>query len=427
MEALSACVSAAMQSSKPAQVASIIIGSYALSKASRLLGRHGAAAVAALKLLRGEPRAAWAAAAAVVEFAGWLWPAKKTFDERTRREWAEATLAVARGGAAYNVGAGTTVERVSRDGVVLRTSLDASRSNFLASMHGGAIASLVDVATTVALVGRGGFPGASVSLDATYLAGCGPGDAVLAEATVLRAGRTLAFTECVLRRERDGAVMARACHVKHVAAPPLVAAALALRPAVATACLRLALRRGTVAGRDLSTKPSAFEKTTVEPDTGLGRDDAGKRAYFAHFGDGTYAFQGWDRHLSGALTLTKPYVDDAHPVEWGMEVKKAHGNSFGALHGGCAASLVDVLGSAVVAMGDAYECGVAVALDVHYAAPAKVGAILRWTATAAKRGGRLVTVDVKARCARTDRLVCYGSVTKSLRGLAKQAAKAGNA
>ena len=70
MEALSACVSAAMQSSKPAQVASIIIGSYALSKASRLLGRHGAAAVAALKLLRGEPRAAWAAAAAVVEFAG---------------------------------------------------------------------------------------------------------------------------------------------------------------------------------------------------------------------------------------------------------------------------------------------------------------------------------------------------------------------
>ena len=81
----------------------------------------------------------------------------------------------------------------------------------------------------------------------------------------------------------------------------------------------------------------------------------------------------------------------------------------------------------LAAMGDAHECGVAVALDVHYAAPAKVGAILRWTATAAKRGGRLVTVDVKARCARTDRLVCYGSVTKSLRGLAKQAAKAGNA
>ncbi|KAH8063206.1 acyl-CoA hydrolase [Aureococcus anophagefferens] len=391
--ALSDCVSAAMQSSKPAQVASIIIGSYALSKASRLLGRHGAAAVAALKLLRGEPRAAWAAAAAVVEFAGWLWPAKTTFDERTRREWAEATLAVARGGAAYNVGAGTTVERVSRDGVVLRTSLDASRSNFLASMHGGAIASLVDVATTVALVGRGGFPGASVSLDATYLAGCGPGDAVLAEATVLRAGRTLAFTECVLRRERDGAVMARVPRRRP-------------RPV---------------------DKTRGVRKTAVEPDTGLGGDDAGKRAYFAHFGDGTYAFQGWDRHLAGALTLTKPYVDDAHPVEWGMEVTKAHGNSFGALHGGCAASLVDVLGSAVVAMGDAYECGVAVALDVHYAAPAKVGAILRWTATAAKRGGRLVTVDVKARCARTDRLVCYGSVTKSLRGLAKQAAKAGNA
>ena len=139
-----------------------------------------------------------------------------------------------------------------------------------------------------------------------------------------------------------------------------------------------------------------------------------------------HGMQGWDKHLGDALTLVSPFVDDATAVVWKLDVREAHGNTFSALHGGCSASLVDVLGSAVIAMGDAHECGVAIALDVHYASPAKVGDVVTWRAKTAKRGGRLVTVDVKATSSK-GKVVCYGSVTKSLRGLAKQAAKAASA
>ena len=229
--------------------------------------------------------------------------------------------------------------------------------------------------------------------------------------------------------------MARGTHVKHVAPPPVARLAFSLRPAAANLCQRLALRvaaargRASLGGREVrlghddARDAEPFDAAT-EQDTGLSRDDAGKRLYFSHFADGAYPMQGWDRALEGALVLTTPYVDDATPVTWAFTVTKTHVNTFRALHGGCAASLVDVLGSAAVAMGDDYECGVAVALDCHYASPAKLGEHLTWTATVAKRGGRLVTVDVKARSAKTDRLVCYGSVTKSLRGLAKANAKA---
>ena len=43
---------------------------------------------------------------------------------------------------------------------------------------------------------------------------------------------------------------------------------------------------------------------------------------------------------------------------WSFTPTAAHKNTFGALHGGCAASIVDVLGTAVIAMGDELECSV---------------------------------------------------------------------
>ena len=55
-------------------------------------------------------------------------------------------------------------------GLVLRLKLTPALHNFFGSMHGGAIASAVDVATTVAIVAAGGFPGVSTSLGVTYLA-----------------------------------------------------------------------------------------------------------------------------------------------------------------------------------------------------------------------------------------------------------------
>ena len=214
--------------------------------------------------------------------------------------------------------------------------------------------------------------------------------------------------------------------LRYVAAPRLYDLLLGWpRPVLATSVLRLALRfglAGAITKRDFRARHD-YEPhdAATERDTGLPRTDDGKRAYFDTFGAAGRAMQGWDRPLAGALALVAPYVSDEKAVEWDLIVGQAHVNTFGALHGGCAASLVDVLGSAVVAMGDPYECGVAVALDVQYAAPARKGQVLRWTAKVARRGGRLVIVSVAAVIAKTGRAVVSGSVTKSMRGLKKAA------
>ena len=78
-------------------------------------------------------------------------------------------------------------------------------------MHGGAIATLVDVAGTYAIMSadRQGRPGVTTDLNVSYLVGAAVGAVVVAEASVLKIGKTLAFVEVEVRREADGALMAQ--------------------------------------------------------------------------------------------------------------------------------------------------------------------------------------------------------------------------
>ena len=195
--------------------------------------------------------------------------------------------------------------------------------------------------------------------------------------------------------------------------------------------------------------------SAVEPATGLQRDEAGKLAYFQTFGEhAATPMQGWDAPLAGALTRTEPapppppaplhaaarraehteedqatfeernappHSTPAEPaVAWALAVAPPHLNALGALHGGCSASLVDVLGSAAVALGDGHSCGIATSLEVQYLAAARRGEVLEWSATILKRGKRLVTAEVRAtapaRAGAARRLVVVGTVTKSMRG-----------
>ena len=111
-----------------------------------------------------------------------------------------------------------------------------------------------------------------------------------------------------------------------------------------------------------------------------------------------------------------------------MQVGALHTNTMGMLHGGCTASLVDVLGSAAIAFEEEYECGVAASLDVQFLAPAPEGTSIHWKAEVLKRGGRLATVQVTAEAVAPGRagkmtgprIVAIGTVTKSLRGLSKK-------
>ena len=128
-------------------------------------------------------------------------------------------------------------------------------------MHGGAIASAIDVATTAAIVSTGTFPGVSASLGVSYLAGCAPGEELRLVATVLKAGARLAFTDARLYGA-DGRLLARGHHLKFVEPPSrLIGWLLRLRPSVSTWLLeRLIARRESVRAGIADTVLAARER-----------------------------------------------------------------------------------------------------------------------------------------------------------------------
>jgi len=304
-------------------------------------------------------------------------------------------------------------------------SVDTHLQNFMGSLHGGATATIVDQATTAALVADGAFPGVSVSLGVHYTAGCLPGAKVRVEAKVTKRGATMAFTECKLYREKDGCLMAHATHVKQVRPPLWWQLFASVRPSLI----------GIVASRflDIDTllKAPSWPKVTrveapydkeLEPVTGLPRSDTGKRVYFAHLGDGKYPMQGFDSPLQGALKANSPppaapaaVTEVSRGVVWELDVQEAHTNAAATLHGGCTAAIIDVLGTSIIAQGDPNECGVAIHLDVQYSAPASVGECIVFKVSEMKRGKRLVFIEAQVQD-QSGRVVATGTVTKSLRG-----------
>ena len=101
----------------------------------------------------------------------------------------------------------------------LRITVDEGVQNLFGSLHGGAIATIVDDAGTMAIMSgdRDGRPGVTTDLNVTYVAAAKAGEVVLVEANVLKAGRTMAFVAVDLRRERDGALVAQGRMTKFLA------------------------------------------------------------------------------------------------------------------------------------------------------------------------------------------------------------------
>jgi acyl-coenzyme A thioesterase 13 len=78
-------------------------------------------------------------------------------------------------------------------------------------LHGGALATLVDYAGTAAIVtaDRQKRPGVTTDLNVSYFAPTPGGDVAVAEASVLKIGKTLAFVTVDVRRASDGALVAQ--------------------------------------------------------------------------------------------------------------------------------------------------------------------------------------------------------------------------
>lgn len=81
--------------------------------------------------------------------------------------------------------------------------------NIIGALHGGATATLVDHAGTLAIVtaDRDARPGVTTDLNVTYLA---PGTGtVVAHAKVLKVGKTMAYVTVDITRKADGVLVAQ--------------------------------------------------------------------------------------------------------------------------------------------------------------------------------------------------------------------------
>jgi acyl-coenzyme A thioesterase 13 len=101
----------------------------------------------------------------------------------------------------------------------MRLVVERPLQNMGGNLHGGAIATLVDDAGTIAIMtaDRDGRPGVTTDLNVSYFSAGRAAEAVLVEATVLKAGRTMAYVSVDLRRERDGVLIAQGRMTKFMA------------------------------------------------------------------------------------------------------------------------------------------------------------------------------------------------------------------
>lgn len=96
-------------------------------------------------------------------------------------------------------------------------TVEKQHTNRLGILHGGTIASMVDLGGSLAVASKGLYStGVSTDINITYLASGGPvGNKVRAEVTCDRFGKTLAFTSIAFRNEED-VLFARGSHTKYV-------------------------------------------------------------------------------------------------------------------------------------------------------------------------------------------------------------------
>ncbi|MSP14995.1 MAG: PaaI family thioesterase [Myxococcales bacterium] len=90
-------------------------------------------------------------------------------------------------------------------------------ANPFGMLHGGMVATLIDHAGTIAILtaDRDTRPGVTTDLNITYFLPTPRGDTALAEASVLRAGRTLAMVNVDVRRASDGKLVAQGRMTKY--------------------------------------------------------------------------------------------------------------------------------------------------------------------------------------------------------------------
>lgn len=110
----------------------------------------------------------------------------------------------------------TVLAPPSGNAIAVRFRVHHTHLNGGQTLHGGCIATLIDVLTSIALRKhhREGRSGVTASLTVECVNAAFEHDELVIVATVHKVGKNLAFTSAHLRRERDDATIATGAHVK---------------------------------------------------------------------------------------------------------------------------------------------------------------------------------------------------------------------
>lgn len=105
---------------------------------------------------------------------------------------------------------------ISETGAVCEVVVSEALTNNYGTLHGGVIATLVDVVGTIALLGRDPRrAGVSIEMNQTFMSAARPGDRIVALGSVLKYGGRLGFTHVDLRRDSaSGLLLASGRHTK---------------------------------------------------------------------------------------------------------------------------------------------------------------------------------------------------------------------
>ncbi|RPA75920.1 esterase [Ascobolus immersus RN42] len=112
---------------------------------------------------------------------------------------------------------GLTLTAAAPGRVTFELELQKEHTNRLGILHGGTIASMVDLGGSLAVASNGLFAtGVSTDLNVTYLSSGGKiGDKIIGEVTCDKFGKTLAYTKAEFK-DVKGNVFARGSHTKYI-------------------------------------------------------------------------------------------------------------------------------------------------------------------------------------------------------------------
>ena len=111
--------------------------------------------------------------------------------------------------------AGMGCVRIGGGGVECVLTVTESLSNTYGTMHGGAFSTCIDVLGSMALLTKDHTrAGVSVDMNMTFCSAARVGETVSLIGSVLRYGKSIGFTNVVITRQRDGAVIATGRHTK---------------------------------------------------------------------------------------------------------------------------------------------------------------------------------------------------------------------